>query len=513
MITHIKSNLRNNFRSLNFIFKDVSLFYPLVILYLFFIDFISGSSDFKRVFFVSTLTILSYILTYAKVSTHSAKILYLVCLSFGVYFLLQSPIFPSTYFRYEVLYFSFKLCFIIVAIFFIIKRYYTLLALTTLTLFYSDIVYIIEPLTQYVTKSSTEYFSIWESVVALYACIISLQLYSWIFKAKFNWQKIQQTLIILFLVGHLANYFGAFHAKFFLDGGSFSWLENETFSSLRRADLWGLNVLGFLLDYEFVLSLEPFLNHLTFWSQLASTLVIIVPILIAPLTIFYDFFHLGVGLIAGPWFYKWIFVNILILAYCPYIIKILKTYSWTKILITQLLVPTIFFIGSIVPLGWYEYRQGALIYAYGIDQDGDAERLHHQFFGPHSFTILQKRSHYAFPSGLPLQMGGQSYSELELSKDCRRSEIKSPSLKYHRSLLESVTQRVLEDRSTFSKVMMHLQPYHVVIPSNELVNYSFKKDYNAIRFDLMHVCLNDKYEIINHTVRDTLTINKILNNL
>ena len=508
ILNNFTTSLRYNFLG-NFLFlKDGSLFFQTTILYLLFLDLLSDSRPQSRVLFVFLLTTISMLMTYKRITGPSLRLLYFVSLSFGIYFILQSPIFSTSYFYYEILYFSIKLLIIIFIIIAIAKGYHTTIALALLTLFYSDFVYVIKPLTQNVTKSSTEYLSIWESVAALYGCIIFLQLYSWILKIKLNWSKFNQTLIILFLVGHLANYFGAFYPKFLLDGGFFSWLQNETFASLRRADLFGLNVWASLLENDFIHLLEPIGNHLTFWSQFASTFVILMPILIAPLTIFYDFFHIGVGLVAGPWFYKWIFVNLLILANCSYIIKILKNFSWLKILIAQSLVPLIFFIGSITPLGWYEYRQGALIYAYGVDKNGNTERLHPQFFGPHAFAILQKRTHYAFPSGLPMQMGGRSFSELQASKTCSRREIKSPSLNYHKKLLKSVTEKVLEDRSLFSRIMIHLQPYHILIPSDEFVNYSFKKNYNAIRFDLVHVCLDDDYKIIIHTVRDTLTISK-----
>jgi hypothetical protein len=511
ILNNFTTNLRQNFLGKFLFLRDDSLFFQTTILYLLFLDLLSDSRPQSRVLFVFLLTIISMLMTYRRITGPSLKLLYFVSLSFGFYFILQSPIFSTSYFYFEVLYFSIKLLIIIFIIIAIRKGYLTTIALVLLTLFYSDFVYVIKPLTQNVTKSSTEYLSIWESVVALYACIIFLQLYSLILKIRLNYSNFNQTLIILFLAGHLANYFGGFYPKIILDGGFFSWLQNETFASLRRADLFGLNVWTSLLEYDLIHLLEPIGNHLTFWSQFASTFVILMPILIAPLTIFYDFFHIGVGLLAGPWFYKWIFVNLLILANCSYIIKILKNFSWLKILIAQSLVPLIFFIGSITPLGWYEYRQGALIYAYGVDKNGNTERLHPQFFGPHAFAILQKRTHYAFPSGLPMQMGGRSFSELEASRTCSRREIKSPSLNYHKKLLRSVTQNILEERSSFSKVMMHLQPYHIIIPSDKFVNYSFNKNYKAIRYDLVHICINENYEIIEHYIRDTLTVKKTKN--
>ena len=84
-----------------------------------------------------------------------------------------------------------------------------------------------------------------------------------------------------------------------LDGGPFSWFMNDTIASLKRAELWELPMeaySNFIIDLPYSRNSIP---RQLFCIHRTATLLILpfLPITLAPLTIFYDIFHVAVGLL------------------------------------------------------------------------------------------------------------------------------------------------------------------------------------------------------------------------
>ncbi|MCY1218789.1 hypothetical protein D9M72_307410 [compost metagenome] len=437
---------------------------------------------------------------------HAEPFLTAISCSFGFYFVLESPIFPASDASAEILYFAGKAAAVIVLGlgYRFIRSLRSTIPLVIITLFYIDSIFV-NRINLGISKSATEYFSIWECLLALYAATIIGQL---IVGRKYVASEFRKYLLACLLVGHIANYFAAGLSKALLNGGVFSWLGNATLSTLKRADMWGVTVPASLLKSETFLSLEPIGNAAVFFGQLASSLVVVFPWLIGPITLFYDAFHIGVGISAGVWFYKWIFVNLVIYWYRKEIAAAILSLTWPKRLALTALIPAFFFISSVPHLGWYEYRQGALIFAYGINADGTQERLHHQFFGSASFSILDKNTHYVFDRGLPRQMAGTDYREFLKSTTCERGWVESSNVQLHRQRLTELTRRLLSERSKISGLLMAIQPYHILIPPAQANGLNFVKRYEAIRFDLVHVCLDSKYKVISKEVVDSFEVTR-----
>lgn len=453
---------------------------------------------------ICVATILFYICCSSRVDA-PPRYVYWISLSFLFYFALQSPLFATSNSTLEAAYFSLKLASLVAL--FVLKykfpRYHSAIPIIILSVFYFDSLFI-DRTNLGIAKTLTEYFSIWESLVALIVTSCFLQ----IFYHRSHRREIQTTLILLFVVAHFANYFSAGFTKALLNGGVFSWLENPTFVTLKRATLWGLNVLpATLLENPFVPLFEKIGNMTVLGGQLASILIVAFPWLVAPLTLFYDFFHIGVGALAGVWFYKWIFVNVIIYCRRKDIVAGIRLLNWRKRLALTLVVPFFYLISSVPHLGWYEVYQGSLIYAYGVNKDGSKDRLHPQYFGSAAFSILAKNTHNAFQESYPQQMGSQDIAELQASRGCNRKRITSPNLMWSRNNLTKITERVLdEDRSDFSKLMHQIQPFHLLIPSRTFNNSVFYGDYHAIEFRNMHVCIDQAYDIKIHEMDNRLRV-------
>jgi hypothetical protein len=463
--------------------------------------FISGSTTSVRLL-ISLIAALIYFYHCYKGRGQSANVFIdIVAYSFGFYFLLQSPIFSQVSSNNwmglsENFYFLVKAIIIVVLVIlqFGLKkngkpRYRPFVPVFLLFIFYADVL-IINKVNLGIFKTATEYYSIWEALISLY--LVQLVINN---NQKITHQLKSNYLLLLFVAGHAANYFAAGFSKFSLNGGALSWLDNPTFVTLKRADLWGLTVPGWLLENKSFLLFEPIGNFLVYSAQLASLLIFIIPQFMAPLTLFFDVFHIGVGTLAGVWFYKWILVNLIIFwKRRDFVFSVLSLRILEKVSLT-LLIPLFFYIASVPHLGWYEYYQGSLIYAYGVKPDNTRDRLGHQFFGSAAFTILDKQTYSLFDSGFTRQMAGLDNKELKRSKECNRLVSSYDKFHPYRKNVEEISKRVLEDRSTFSSTMYALQPYHLLIPSQYNNDHFNNNIYNAIEYELMHICLEKDYSV------------------
>lgn len=489
-------------KSKQYIEQTIPPFWLTILVYLFMVYGIS--SHFINRMAICLAVILCNIL-YVKRLDAPPSYVYLISYSFLLYFALQSPILPVTYKAFEIAYFIGKIAFFVglFCIYRVFPRYRLVIPILILLAFYIDSVFI-HKINLGIAKSLTEYFSIWESLVAL---LSTYYLLSFIYQGQQR-HEIISYLLLLFFVAHIANYFAAGFAKTMLDGGVFSWLENPTFSTLKRATLWGLNVLpSEVLESPLIPVVEYIGNIIVLTGQLASLLVIALPQLVGPITLFYDFFHLGVAALAGVWFYKWIFVNIIIYIYRKDIVAAIHHLTLSKKLALTLVIPLFYVISSVPHLGWYENYQGSLIYAYGVKENGERDRLHPQYFGSAGFSILDKNTHYAFKSSYPRQMASQAIAKLEKSRECNLTRILSPDSSRHLNDLTEITKRVLDkDRSYFSKLMIRIQPFHILIPSTTFNNSILHGDYTAIEFHNIHVCLDEEYAIKIHETDDILRI-------
>lgn len=438
-----------------------------------------------------------------KFSGNFIKISNFVGISFLVYFSMQSPVFDAA--SSQLLYWCSKAAVIIVCIFLIVwsRLKGVVFPLVAFVAFAVDLQFI-KIINLGFSKAGTEWHPIWEQSIALLITYIFLNAS---FKNS-NKNKIDDIFVAIFCIGHLYNYFAAGFAKVVLSF-EHSWLLNETLISVPRAHYWGIfsfyDMRGL---WEFVQGFELFSNISVLIGQILSALVVFLPFVLGPLTVFYDIFHIGVGLAAGVWFYKWIFVNILILRYSTLIRRTLGSVSF----LVKILVFSSFFIvyyfGNVVHLGWWEIRQGDLVTAHYVGPDGDSISVHPMAFGSGSFPLLLKTAS-AFSGSTTLRFSTTDPDVLSLARDCSAPFAYDEHV-YDLALRERMTTfaaRFLQERIFLDKLMIAIQPYHIALPRLGSVHSVFGfQPSGALTFDMATYCFNDNYELTSRTVRDSFTI-------
>ena len=415
----------------------------------------------------------------------------IIALAFIALYLIQSPIFPGSLIFIEMFYFSVKFLSLCLIAGLIIKKRIEVACLLTLLFHFVDIL-CLRFVNLDLIKTPTEYIAIFELLACLY-CYIYLSLF--LIRKKPSIKKtINSSLLISLCIFTLANYWTAGQAKLLLDGGPLSFIENETFLTASRASFLGLNVLDLsLLDKDVYIFLQSLGNQIVLFTQSTVAIVALFPSLILFYTLFFEFFHLIVGVTAGVWFYKWIWVTSIIIFYRK---KIIAAFHYRTsrtnrfILLCIVLVSPIFL--NTEPLAWYEIRQGDIINAYGHLKE-EKVQLHPQYFGSASFPILNKQTHYAFTYGAQFHFhAAETYEEKRKAMNCSFTKVLNPTIKESVKLrVEEISNRLLEDRSFLSKLLIYLQPYHILIP-NRRIDYSLiGAQYEKISFETSSVCFDE----------------------
>ena len=438
------------------------------------------------------------------------KPLNLVSYSFLFFYALQSPIFPADFIFYEALYFFLKLAsiFIIIIFLFNIKLKVLGCNLILFVHFFDSI--FIRLVNLDLVKSPTEYFSIFEFITLLY--FVNLLSFFLLKKNSSLEGTIRGSMLLSFCVFALANYWAAGQAKLMLDGGVFSWLENETFLTASRADFWGLNVINFsfLRDTYLYESIQYLGNFFVFISQVTVGLFVFWPPAVIIYSIFFEFFHIFVGLAAGVWFYKWMWVTSIIILLRKDIInqlRIRNNYIIKMSLFLILLAAPTFM--TMEPLAWYELRQGDLIRAFGNKEDKKF-RLHQQYFGSAAFPILAKYSYSSFKyGGFYAFHASEIYADKIKAINCEfKKTVNDRFSTVNKARLEEITKRLLENRPYWSQILINIQPFHILIPNLESDYSLMGRSYDSITFDSKIVCFNSRGEKISEQHLDEFIVRK-----
>ena len=429
-----------------------------------------------------------------------------IALAFIALYLIQSPIFPGSLIFIEVFYFSVKLISICLIVGLIIKKRTEVACLFTLLFHFIDILSL-RFVNLDLIKTPTEYIAIFELLACLY-CYIYLSLF-FIRKKPSIKKTINSSLLISLCIFTLANYWTAGQAKLLLDGGPLSFIQNETFLTASRASFWGLNVLDLsLMDENIYAFLQSLGNYIVLFTQSTVAIITLFPGLILIYTLFFELFHVIVGLTAGVWFYKWMWVTSVIIFYRK---KIRTAFQYRTsrtnrlILLGVLLISPIFL--NTEPLAWYEIRQGDIVKAYGHLKE-EKVQLHPQYFGSASFPILKKQTHYVFNYGAQFHFhAAETYGEKLKAIDCSYTKVQNPTFKESVKLrVEEISYRLLEDRSLLSKFLIHLQPYHILIPNPQIDSSILGTQYEKIRFETTSVCFDKFGKIENFIFLDEFTV-------
>ena len=319
-----------------------------------------------------------------------------------------------------------------------------------------------------------------------------------------------ETLVVIGIAVHFGNYFWSGVAKGVLDGGFFYWMtDNKTYYLTLIALEGGFLPIsqwkGFTSGlYTFMTQHFMALNIFVLLTQIASIIIITNIRLSIILTLSYDLMHIGVFILSGIFFWKWIFLNVAIILSLrafraiplPMAVKFLAV-------LTILFGPAIFFMAR---LGWYDTPSYNHLFVEAVTTDGQTYQVPSNYFLTTSVTFAQGRigpdsvptfGHFpvrtfgtvrtqnvkeqAERCQLPLV---ENDRELQQGKTKRIDTIASFIRQHHRFILSRVDQE--------GRLAYDLFPHHIW--SNPLEYRDFerldKRTINGYRIIIESVCLD-----------------------
>jgi hypothetical protein len=238
-------------------------------------------------------------------------------------------------------------------------------------------------------------------------------------------------LVLIVMIGiHLGNYFHSGIAKLELSGGPFVWvLENPTYQLAHAALELGTfpfaswpNFTGSLLEFSEGAGLY-LINWLTLGFQLLCLFAVLRRRWLLIMLLAFDVQHIGIFLLTGVMFWKWIAINtacVLALRYLP-----LEKFDRPTVLLSAaglVLALPIFFVAR---LGWYDTNALNQMYAVAELQDGRQVRLPSNYFGPFSVNMAQGDFAFTLPDMLVTGTMGTTMSvkDMRLGKEnCTQME-------------------------------------------------------------------------------------------
>ncbi len=236
--------------------------------------------------------------------------------------------------------------------------------------------------------------------------------------------KSASVIVFVIAVGaHFSNYFYSGMQKIELDGGTFFWaLHNPTHVLTISAWIGGFFPLGSWPELAtFVIqSAEKthiILNITILIGQLVAVVFIAQRVTMIGLTLFYDLTHVVIFLVSGIFFWKWIILNLALVA------AMRRLPSWVEMrsvvavgVLTVIFAPAVF---GVVRLGWYDTRALVVSEVYAVTRSDDVVRVPSNYFGTISVTAAQHRFGRTESGHFPTVTWGstQSVADLKAARD------------------------------------------------------------------------------------------------
>ncbi len=202
-------------------------------------------------------------------------------------------------------------------------------------------------------------------------------------------------LLLALTACHFANYFFSGMRKVLLDGGPLSWLlENQTSYTLLANLLTGHVpfvppdwALPTFLHVAHTPAANIILNTFVLGTQLAAIFAIWRIWTMRVTCLVYDVQHIGIWLVTGIFFWKWIILNSALAYALRFIDEKFLTWWRGIALAGYLLAANLFF--SVAWLGWYETGSFTWSRILAITEDGKAYRVPTNYFGGASGRFYQ----------------------------------------------------------------------------------------------------------------------------
>lgn len=209
---------------------------------------------------------------------------------------------------------------------------------------------------------------------------------------------IQATTTLLFVAAvgvHFANYFYSGFTKVDLAGGPLLWvMENPTEVLTFNSWLSGFLPIGHLEGMSLAVAdsagqLRPLINISILLAQLGSVIFILRRRSMILITLFYDLTHVAIFLLSGIFFWKWIILNLGLVAAMRRLPRWVETPIPMILGVASVLLAPNFF--HIARLGWYDTPALTRSEIYAVTKDGKEVRVPSNFFGTISITLGQHR--------------------------------------------------------------------------------------------------------------------------
>ncbi|WP_026180288.1 hypothetical protein [Hahella ganghwensis] len=331
--------------------------------------------------------------------------------------------------------------------------------------------------------SPTDYMPILEVgwVLALGSLLLGLIAKSR-YQEEINLNSLVKYILVFSIAIHFGNYFHSGLAKLTLDGGVLSWvLENNTYNLLPNALESGLLPIGHWpaitnAVYEASIVLNPAINWIVLLTQLGCLFLIFRPVHIIAITIFYDLMHIAIFFLSGIFFWKWIVLNMLIIAGVS-TIRGQKFSTGHKVLgfVTVIFGILGFFTAQ---LAWYDTPTLRHAKVVAITDDGTEYDVPTNYFLNASLTFTQGRLLPSWPGHLARvgALGATDTFKIKQAADqCQPlfevnnstldyTHLEKVLVKHHRWILENIDP---ED----GQISYDLFPHHVW--SNPLLHNEF----------------------------------------
>ena len=277
--------------------------------------------------------------------------------------------------------------------------------------------------------------------------------------------------VFTLLTLHMANYFYASVAKIELSN-DFSWIFNYTPNITAASIILEQNPLLQLFFSNTHLSIKPLLNlpvsiviaanAFVLFSQLFSPLALARAKLVFCILIVFEIFHFSVLAASGIFFYKWIFINILL---CILLSQDVIRFAFEKIastitrpLIAVFMILSCYEITYIPKLGWYDSNT-VIKNQILIEIDGKYEKLPSNAFLKYSVVFAQHRvSPFRYPIGAYGATSDQEYmfTDCENAADKILSKKKRNNIQFE-LLFEELHKYLLDasERLTYYDLFPH----------------------------------------------------------
>jgi len=286
-----------------------------------------------------------------------------------------------------------------------------------------------------------------------------------------NLTRASTILFMLAVAFHFSNYFFSGLQKVVLEGGPFLWvMENPTHQLALYAVEGGFLPVAhwpWVRDVALGIatSMEALINLTILLGQLAALICIARRGSMIAVTLFYDLTHLVIFLVSGIFFWKWIIMNLALVA------AMRRLPAWVEGknvvvagMLAVVLAPQVF---NIVRLGWYDSPAMVLSELVAVTEDGREYQVPSNYFGTISVSAAQSRLGRPNAGHYPTVTWGTTQQESvfrEAVNDCRFSTDQWP---YRRSqdeiadIVRWVHGYALEREEATGRYAYDLYPHHI----------------------------------------------------